>query len=102
MAESNGLSLSHSDECSYSVPREAQVLFQNAILENPSISKYLPEGLKSRAKKVRFVGKTKPTLPVNWRLAESASALHALEASLLSLLLEEKYQVPAPQAEINP
>lgn len=104
MAGSRGASSSNlngSNECSYSVPKEAELLFQK-ILNDPLISKYLPSDVKRCAASVRFVGKSKPTLPVNWRIAESASALHALEASLLGVLLERKYQVPVPQVEIEP
>ena len=86
----------------YSVPREAALVLQEGILDNPLISKYLPSDIKRVSAKTRFVGKEKPTLPVNWRIAESASALHALEAALIGLLLEKKYRVSAPEVEINP
>ena len=86
----------------YSVPEEAKLVLQEGILENPLISKYLPSDIQRIASKIHFVGKEKPTLPVNWRVAESASALHGLEAALIGLLLETKYGVSAPEVEINP
>ena len=88
-------------ELKYSVPKQAELVFYEGILNNPLISKYLPSGSKQIASKIHFTGKNKPTLPVNWRFAESASALHALEASLIGLLLEKKYKVEAPEVEID-
>lgn len=86
---------------SYSVPRQAERIFHDELLGNPLISKYLPSGIAGAAAKVRFTGTDDPTMPVNWRLAESASALLALEAALVGQLLEKKYNVQAPEVEIN-
>lgn len=86
---------------SYSVPRQAERIFHEELLENPLISKYLPAGIEDAASKIQFTGKDAPTMPVSWRLAESACALLALEASLVGLLLEKKYGVSAPEVEIN-
>jgi hypothetical protein len=64
------------------------------------ISKDLPPDLERFASRIRFTGPENPTLPVNWRFAESASALHALEAALIVMLLEKKYGVDGPEVEI--
>lgn len=85
----------------YSVPKQAELVFRDEILNNPLVAKYLPPDVERIASRVRFTGGDKPTLPVNWRFAESASALNALEAALVGLLVEKKYRVEAPKAEIN-
>jgi crotonobetainyl-CoA:carnitine CoA-transferase CaiB-like acyl-CoA transferase len=94
-------SIEYTEASPYSVPQQAEHIFRKGILQNPFVSKYLPEGIDNAASKVRFTGPDSPTMPVNWRLAESASALLALEASLVGLLLERKYAMSAPEAEIN-
>lgn len=53
------------------------------------------------AKKVRFVGSDKTSLPMNWRVGESLAALHALEAALVNVLLEKRYSVASAKIEIN-
>ncbi|KAJ9618584.1 hypothetical protein H2204_013003 [Knufia peltigerae] len=89
------------DQKRYSVPVEAQKLFLEQVLLNPQISKHLPEELLHAGHKVRFTGSDLPRLPVNWRVAESSAALHALVAVLVGLLVEKKYGVDAPEVEIN-
>lgn len=75
----------------YSVPGEAKKLFYEALLENTLISKYLPFETLELASKIHFSGDGKSSVPVNWRIAESAAALHALEATLVGILLEKRY-----------
>ena len=95
----------HADEVNgnqrYSVPKEAESLLQEGILRNPLVRDYLPPEVSEAARNVRFSGKDKPSLPVNWRFAESSAALHALEAALVGVLLGKKYGVRAPRVEIN-
>ncbi|KAI1819413.1 CoA-transferase family III [Xylaria intraflava] len=76
----------------YSVPYEAKSVFENGILRNP-LQKGLPSELRSLAKLVRFEGSHSPTVPINWRFAESISALKAFEATMLNLLVSLKYNV---------
>jgi hypothetical protein len=85
----------------YSVPKQAESIFHQELLQNPLISKYLPSDIDKPASKVVFTGNDAPTLPVNWRFAESASALLALEAALVGSLLQNKYGVEAPEVVIN-
>lgn len=46
--------------------------------------------------KIKFTGRNQPSMPINWRLAESVSALKGLEAVLLNILLGRKSGL-APQ-----
>ncbi|OQU97090.1 hypothetical protein CLAIMM_03086 [Cladophialophora immunda] len=92
---------SKNGDAKYSVPKQAEQVFWRDLVENPLVSKYLPPDIRVAASTIRFTGKDAPTLPVHWRLAESASALLALEAALVGLLLNKKYGVPAPEVEID-
>lgn len=84
----------------YSVPQETDKVFQDGILKNPLIAPTLPAEIKDCAK-VRFVGNDKPSIPINWRFAESISALKGLEASMINVLLKRKYGVEPQEAVIN-
>lgn len=79
---------------SYSIPRETEVVFQKEILDNPLLS-HLPAELKGLGKNVHFEGngKRKPSVPINWRFAESVASLKALEATFMNYLLTRKYKV---------
>jgi hypothetical protein len=85
----------------YSVPHETQNLFDHGILNNPLIAPTLPEGITEAASRVRFEGTPHPSIPINWRFAESIAALKGLEAALINVLLSRKYEVEAQEAVIN-
>ncbi|KAJ5175114.1 CoA-transferase family III [Penicillium canariense] len=84
----------------YSVPQAAQRLLEDGILDNNLMS-HLPPELKALARNIQFTGASKPSIPINWRLAESISALKALEATMLNLLLTRKYEIAPVKATIN-
>ncbi|KAI2781687.1 CoA-transferase family III [Daldinia loculata] len=84
----------------YSVPQEAQRLFQDGILNNP-LMKGLPQELQSLSKTVQFEGSAKPSIPINWRFAESISAMKAFEATMLNYLITKKYNVAPSNVSIN-
>ncbi|KAI0506210.1 CoA-transferase family III [Xylaria bambusicola] len=84
----------------YSVPDEAKTIFEDGILRNP-LHKDLPSGLADLAKHVQFTGSSRPSIPINWRFAESISALKAFEASMLNLLVSRKYNVELSDITIN-
>jgi hypothetical protein len=85
----------------YSIPSEAQKLFRDGILDNPLVSKDLPPEIKQCAEQVSFEGTDLPSIPINWRFAESVSALKALEASMVNVLLLRKYGVEPAKVKIN-
>ncbi|KAI1466673.1 CoA-transferase family III [Daldinia caldariorum] len=84
----------------YSVPREAQKVFQDGILNNP-LMKDLPQELHSLGQAVKFEGSAKPNIPINWRFAESISAMKAFEATMLNYLITKKYGVAPSSVSIN-
>ncbi|KAK1024533.1 hypothetical protein LTR33_017887, partial [Friedmanniomyces endolithicus] len=61
-------------ETTYSVPHEAQNIFQTEILNNPLVPS-LPSEIKDAGNLIHFSGNDLPSIPINWRLAESISAL---------------------------
>ncbi|KAK1758843.1 CAIB/BAIF family protein [Echria macrotheca] len=85
----------------YSVKEEAAKLFKVGILENPLLRVELPVDIDEAASKVTFVGSDEPTLPINWRFAESISALKALEATVLGVLIKKRYGVGPFNVTIN-
>ncbi|KAI0866503.1 CoA-transferase family III domain-containing protein [Xylaria cubensis] len=84
----------------YSVPQEAKSLFEDGILRNP-LHKGLPSEIEALAKHVHFEGSSRPSIPINWRFAESISALKAFEATMLNLLVSRKYNVEPSEITIN-
>jgi hypothetical protein len=86
---------------SYSIPQESKLVFQNGILKNPLMQKDLPAEIEEASRGIRFEGTDTPSLPINWRLAESISALKAFEAAVLNVLLKRKYGVEPKSATIN-
>ena len=84
----------------YSVPREAQSLFENEILRNPLL-KDLPSELLSLSKRIHFEGTPDPSVPINWRFAESISALKGLEAAMLNHLITRRYGIGPLDIKIN-
>jgi hypothetical protein len=54
----------------YSAQQEAQDLLLNGIIKNPLMNS-LPAELESLSKHVRFEGNPTPSIPINWRFAES-------------------------------
>ncbi|RFU80005.1 transferase family III [Trichoderma arundinaceum] len=53
------------------------------------------------SKNVFYEGTAKPSIPINWRLAESTAALKALEATAVNVLLKRKYNVSPQNVIIN-
>lgn len=54
----------------YSAQQEAQDLLLNGVIKNPLLSS-LPTELEALSKHVRFEGNPTPSIPINWRFAES-------------------------------
>ena len=93
---------SHTDgDASYDLQAETAQIFKNGILMNPRINRYLPQDVLSSASAIRFSGNPNPSLPLNWRIAESVSALKGLEATLVNVLLHCKYGLPPQSVTID-
>lgn len=75
----------------YSVPSEANRVLHDGILKNPLIQPYLPKGWDQYANKVVFEGSDAPSIPINWRFAESVASLKGYEAVIVNAILAERY-----------
>lgn len=84
----------------YSVLRETQKLFEGGIL-NSTLIPSLPPEIKDAAKVVQFTGNDLPSIPINWRFAESVAALKAFEASMLNVLRAKKFLAEVSEVSIN-
>ncbi|KAK7181919.1 hypothetical protein DPSP01_009516 [Paraphaeosphaeria sporulosa] len=89
------------DAATYSIPHETRKVFREGILNNPLIASLLPEEIEECAQKVEFVGTDKPSIPINWRFAESIASLKGLEAAMVNVLLKRKYELEPQKAIIN-
>lgn len=85
----------------YSVPEQSRELFLKGILENPLIKNTIPSEAVDFANTISFEGTNAPSIPINWRFAESISALKACEAAVVAALLKRRYGVEPPQVRIN-
>jgi hypothetical protein len=86
----------------YSIPQETRRILDNGIFGNPRLAHNIPDGAAEiAAKSIKFVGNDRPSVPINWRFAESVSALKAYEASVLSLLIKKKYNVDPGEIVID-
>jgi hypothetical protein len=85
----------------YSIPAESKKLLIEGLLENPKIAKDIPAEAKDFAKRIRFKGTDLPSIPINWRFAESAASLKAFEACIVAALVKRKYDVEVTGAEID-
>ena len=85
----------------YSVPEQSKQLLYSGILDHPLYSRHLPDAAREYAGKIRFTGSSDPSIPVNWRFAESVSALKALEGIMVNALLVSKYGIEPQDIEVN-
>lgn len=85
----------------YSVQEETRRVFREGILENPLFKAYLPSDYEACAKTIKFEGSPFPTIPINWRFAESVSAIKAYEATVVNSLVKRKYGVEPAEVVIN-
>lgn len=85
----------------YSIIRESYQLLRSAIINHPEIRRLLPIDVEQYASKIKFTGSGKPSIPVNWRFAESIAVLKALEGIMINALLQRKYDIEPQEVVIN-
>lgn len=84
----------------YSVPLGATDLLELGLINNPLHSS-APADIKEAAKNIEFVGSKSPVIPINWRFAESISAIKGFQGSMLNVLIQRKYGVKYQRIVIN-
>ncbi|KAF5711627.1 alpha methylacyl racemase [Fusarium mundagurra] len=86
----------------YSVPKQTRLILEDGIFRNPRLAHNIPDGAADiAAKHIKLQGNDQPSIPINWRFAESVSALKAYEGSVLSLLIKKKYGVDVGEIVID-
>jgi len=85
----------------YSIPQACKELLDNGILQNPLIQKHVPHDLATYGERVKFHGSSLPSIPINWRFAESVSALKGFEAMMIMALVKRKYGKDVEEVLIN-
>jgi hypothetical protein len=101
MANPKDIDQTSSEPESYSVPYEAERLLKNGILQNLLMAKSLPPEAEDFSSRVKYVGSKAPSIAINWRFAESVSALKGLEATMLNVLLVKKYGIEPQEVIID-
>ena len=86
---------------SYSVPQEAKRVLEQGVFQNDKLTNLLPKGAEDFVSKITFTGNDAPSIPINWRFAESAASLKGLEACVVAELVKRKYGVEIQEAKIN-
>lgn len=87
-------------EINYSVPDEAHQLLDKEIISNKLIPT-LPKEIHKAAKYIHYTGNSLPSIPINWRFAESVAALKGFEACMLNVLRSKKYSVDFDDVTID-
>lgn len=85
----------------YSVPKAAESILLEGIVQNPLLSPNVPPDAAVLAQYTKFSGNDKPSVPINWRFTESISALKGLESLWLNALLKAKYGHEPVQVHID-
>jgi hypothetical protein len=85
----------------YSIPLTTAQILQTGLLQNPLIAPTLPPEISECAAPIRFVGTDKPSIPINWKFAESIASLKGLEAAMINVLLKRKYGVEPQEVVID-
>jgi hypothetical protein len=68
--QTDGVHINGQTSKEYSAQHEAENLLVNEIIRNP-LMKSLPAELEGLSKHVRYEGSSQPSIPINWRFAES-------------------------------
>ncbi|ESK89134.1 CAIB/BAIF family enzyme [Moniliophthora roreri MCA 2997] len=84
----------------YSVPAEAFRLLKDGLIDNPLHSSAPPE-VREVYNLVEYQGSNDPSVPINWRFAESISAIKGSQACMVNVLLKKKYGISPQKVIIN-
>ncbi|KAF8242556.1 CoA-transferase family III [Wilcoxina mikolae CBS 423.85] len=85
----------------YSIPSETLKLLIDGIVNNP-LHQDAPAEIHDAVKHIFYEGNASPVIPINWRLAESISAIKGFQAAMINILLKRKYGLDEyPTIKIN-
>ncbi|KAK7043884.1 hypothetical protein VNI00_008050 [Paramarasmius palmivorus] len=80
--------------------RETLKLLKDGIINNPLHASAPPE-LHEASDLVEYQGPDDPSIPINWRFAESISAIKGFQACMVNVLLKRKYGIAPQKVVIN-
>jgi hypothetical protein len=84
----------------YSVPLESQKVLVDGLVNN-RLHTSTPVELNDAASFIEFSGSDLPSIPVNWRFAESLAALKGFQGAMLNVLLKRKYKIDYQRITIS-
>ncbi|KAF9057037.1 CoA-transferase family III domain-containing protein [Panaeolus papilionaceus] len=84
----------------YSIPNEAQALLINGIIHNPLL-RSLPAEVVDAAQFISFKGGKNPVVPINWRFAESISAIKGWQGAMINVLNKRRLGLEYQKVEID-
>jgi hypothetical protein len=85
----------------YSIPSEASKVLIDGIINN-RLHQDAPSELREAAEHIVYEGNASPVIPINWRFAESISAIKGFQGAMLNVLLKRKYGlIDYPTIKIN-
>lgn len=85
---------------SYSIALESRKLLENGILRHKHHAS-LSKDVQDLIQYINFEGSALPSIAINWRFAESISALKGFEAVMVNALLVQKYGHTPLKVTIN-
>ncbi|KAJ8085869.1 hypothetical protein PM082_004688 [Marasmius tenuissimus] len=84
----------------YSVPAQASQLLKDGLLHN-ELHRSCPPEVQDVDKFVEFRGADLPSIPINWRFAESIAAIKGFEACMLNVLLKRRFAIEPQKVVID-
>jgi len=84
----------------YSVPTQASQLLKDGLVFN-ELHQSMPPEVHDVYKLVEFRGGDFPSMPINWRFAESIAAIKGFEACMLNVLLKKRFGIEPQKVVIN-
>lgn len=84
----------------YSIPQEAKKLLFEELVNN-KLHASAPSEINEAAEYIQFIGTDLPVIPINWRFAESISAIKGFEGAMLNVLLKRRYEIEYQKIVIN-
>ena len=84
----------------YSVPAQASQLLRDGLVFN-ELHQSCPLEVQDVYKLIEFRGGDTPSIPINWRLAESIATIKGFEACMLNVLLKRRFAIEPQKVVID-
>ncbi|KAK1221351.1 hypothetical protein PQX77_015838 [Marasmius sp. AFHP31] len=84
----------------YSIPAQASQLLRDGLVFN-ELHQSCPSEVQDVYKLVEYRGGDLPSIPINWRFAESIAAIKGFEACMLNVLLKRRFAIEPQKVVID-